>query len=66
METLMSAFIAILCVGLITSGEHWMLVDAPRDDTSGFTSWYAELPKRGSQIPTYQAPLSASHALRRA
>jgi hypothetical protein len=30
-------------VGLITNGEHWMLVDAPRDDTSGFTSWYAEL-----------------------
>jgi hypothetical protein len=30
-------------VGLITNGEHWMLVAAPRDDTSGFTSWYAEL-----------------------
>jgi hypothetical protein len=30
-------------VGLITNGEHWMLVDAPRDDTSGFTSWSAEM-----------------------
>jgi hypothetical protein len=30
-------------LGLITNGEQWMLVDAPRDDTAGFTSWYAEL-----------------------
>lgn len=30
-------------LGLVTNGEHWMLVDAPRDDTAGFTSWYAEL-----------------------
>ncbi len=30
-------------LGLITNGEGWMLVDAPRDDTSGFASWYAAL-----------------------
>jgi len=30
-------------LGLVTNGEQWMLVDAPRDDTAGFTSWYAEL-----------------------
>ncbi len=30
-------------LGLVTNGETWMLVDAPRDDTSGFASWYATL-----------------------
>lgn len=30
-------------LGLVTNGEQWMLVDAPRDDTTGFASWYAEL-----------------------
>ncbi|MCK6685975.1 MAG: BREX-1 system adenine-specific DNA-methyltransferase PglX, partial [Thermoanaerobaculia bacterium] len=30
-------------LGLVTNGEQWMLVDAPRDDTSGFASWYATL-----------------------
>jgi hypothetical protein len=28
-------------LGLVTNGEHWMLVDAPRGDTTGFASWYA-------------------------
>jgi hypothetical protein len=28
-------------LGLLTNGEHWMLVDAPRGDTTGFASWYA-------------------------
>lgn len=30
-------------LGLITNGERWMLVDAPRDDSTGFISWYASL-----------------------
>ncbi|MFO0556207.1 MAG: DNA methyltransferase [Polyangiaceae bacterium] len=29
-------------VGLVTNGEHWMLVDAPRGQTTGFVSWYAQ------------------------
>jgi len=30
-------------LGLITNGERWMLVDAPRGETSGYASWYATL-----------------------
>lgn len=30
-------------LGLVTNGEQWMLVFAPRGDTTGFTSWYASL-----------------------
>ncbi len=30
-------------MGLVTNGEHWMLVDAPRGETTGFASWYATL-----------------------
>ena len=30
-------------LGLVTNGEHWMLVHAPRGETSGFASWYAPL-----------------------
>ena len=30
-------------VGLVTNGEQWTLVNAPVDDTSGYTSWYARL-----------------------
>ncbi|MGO9113492.1 MAG: hypothetical protein ACLP9L_30035 [Thermoguttaceae bacterium] len=30
-------------LGLLTNGEHWMLVDAPRGETTGFASWYAHL-----------------------
>ena len=30
-------------LGLLTNGEHWMLVYAPPDDTTGYTSWYAHL-----------------------
>lgn len=30
-------------LGLVTNGEHWMLVDAPRNETTGFASWYASL-----------------------
>ena len=30
-------------LGLVTNGEHWMLVNAPRGETSGFASWYAPL-----------------------
>lgn len=30
-------------LGLVTNGEEWMLVDAPRSETSAFISWYASL-----------------------
>jgi hypothetical protein len=30
-------------LGLITNGERWMLVDAPRGESTGFASWYASL-----------------------
>lgn len=30
-------------LGLITNGEHWMLIDAPRNETTAFVSWYAHL-----------------------
>lgn len=30
-------------LGLVTNGEQWMLVDAPRGGTSAFVSWYASL-----------------------
>jgi hypothetical protein len=30
-------------LGLLTNGEEWMLVDAPRGETSGFATWTAEL-----------------------
>jgi hypothetical protein len=30
-------------LGLVTNGEQWMLVFAPRGETTGFTSWYAYL-----------------------
>ena len=30
-------------LGLVTNGEHWMLVHAPKGETSGFASWYASL-----------------------
>jgi hypothetical protein len=30
-------------LGLVTNGEHWMLVYAPRNETTGYASWYAGL-----------------------
>ena len=30
-------------LGLVTNGEHWMLVDAPKNETAGYASWYAAL-----------------------
>src|SRR6516164_5397837 len=32
-----------LRLGLVTNGEHWMLVDAPKGGTTGYASWYASL-----------------------
>jgi len=40
MELLHGAGIAL---GLITNGEHWMLVYAPRGEITGYASWYANL-----------------------
>ena len=30
-------------LGLVTNGDRWMLVDAPKNETHGFASWYASL-----------------------
>ncbi|QDU88397.1 hypothetical protein Pla175_17730 [Pirellulimonas nuda] len=30
-------------LGLVTNGEQWMLVDAPKGETAGYASWYAPL-----------------------
>lgn len=30
-------------LGLVTNGEHWMLVFAPRGETTGYASWYSTL-----------------------
>lgn len=30
-------------LGLLTNGEHWMLVNAPKGETTGYISWYATL-----------------------
>lgn len=30
-------------LGILTNGEHWMLVDAPKGETTGYASWYAAL-----------------------
>jgi hypothetical protein len=32
-----------LPLGLVTNGEEWTLVSAPRGETTGFASWYADL-----------------------
>lgn len=40
MELLHAADIPL---GLVTNGEEWMLVFAPRGETTGFASWYATL-----------------------
>lgn len=30
-------------LGLVTNGEQWLLVNAPRQETTGFIAWYAQL-----------------------
>ena len=35
-------------LGLVTNGDHWMLVDAPKNETTGFASWYAHALARGA------------------
>ena len=30
-------------LGLVTNGDHWMLVNVPKDGTNGVASWYANL-----------------------
>lgn len=40
MELLHASGVAL---GLVTNGEHWMLVFAPRGETTGYASWYSAL-----------------------
>jgi hypothetical protein len=30
-------------LGLVTNGDHWMLVNAPKHETTGYASWYSNL-----------------------
>ena len=30
-------------LGIVTNGDHWMLVNAPKNETTGYISWYANL-----------------------
>ena len=30
-------------LGIVTNGDHWMLVNAPKNETTGYASWYANL-----------------------
>jgi hypothetical protein len=30
-------------LGIVTNGDHWMLVNAPKHETTGYASWYANL-----------------------
>lgn len=30
-------------LGIVTNGDHWMLVNAPKNETTGYVSWYASL-----------------------
>jgi hypothetical protein len=45
-------------LGLITNGERWMLVDAPRGETSAYVSWYASLwPQEPDTLRAFQSLL---------
>lgn len=30
-------------LGLVTNGDHWMLVNAPKNETTGYASWYSNI-----------------------
>lgn len=30
-------------LGIVTNGDHWMFVNAPKNETTGYVSWYANL-----------------------
>jgi len=30
-------------LGIVTNGDHWMLVNAPKNETTGYAAWYANL-----------------------
>ena len=30
-------------LGIVTNGDHWMLVNAPKNETTGYASWYANI-----------------------
>jgi hypothetical protein len=30
-------------LGIVTNGDHWMLVNAPKNETTGYVSWYSNL-----------------------
>src|SRR5260370_37908903 len=51
-------------LGLVTNGEHWMLVDAPLNETTGFATWQAPLWLAEPLTPrTLRSPLRAQRIL---
>jgi hypothetical protein len=47
-------------LGLVTNGEQWTLVYAPRSETTGFATWYADLPLSFAEV---RPPLFPGHLL---
>lgn len=48
-------------LGLVTNGQHWLLVNAPRGETTGFISWYANLwLEENITLRAFRSLLSAS------
>jgi hypothetical protein len=48
-------------LGLVTNGEHWMLVNAPKGETTGYASWYATLwQEERITLQAFRSLLSAS------
>ncbi len=48
-------------LGLVTNGEHWMLVDAAKGETTGYSSWYAALwQEEPLTLRAFRSLLSAS------
>lgn len=44
-------------LGLLTNGERWMIVDAPRGETTGFASWYADWMQEPITLRAFQSLL---------
>ena len=51
-------------LGLVTNGEQWMLVSAPRGETTGFASWYADLWMQDPLYDQHYAVSTLSELLR--
>src|SRR5207244_6774667 len=47
-------------LGIVANGDHWMLVNAPKNETTGCISWYANLGLEGKErMRAFRTLLSA-------